>query len=568
MNRRAFIGSAAAFSTLGCWSTGFGAKPLFKVGIMTDTHVGSWFTKDASRVRQAAELFKRVGVDAIVNVGDICDRHEPKFYEDYRRTVDAVFPPELPHPTEYFVYAWHDAYAYKGHPRDQAYADQDAAFADVERYLRAANPPEFETSIRGYPLVFVRQFISIAKLEEMIERAERAYPGKPVFVFDHVAPTGTSSGSESWGSSERREMLNGHPRVIHISGHTHGTLRNERNIWQGEFTAVNAGCLEVWGKASTHAYGVLVMEVCEDAVIFRRLDVRDGRELGEAWSVSLPFDPKTAPYRLENRRLRNSRAPEFPADAAASLAFTGTGGRTAELSFPHASGDVRSYRYALHAERLTADGRAENLFRDKTLGDFFLSDADRTKGATFAFPAAYLDAGARVRLTVTPCGFFDQTGRSLVLEAVGPEPRDGAVCVFDSRDPVGEMEFVPGPGSGAIYKRDGWWRCDGRMVGKLLLPAEATRAADPSMIRVIVDLRTECAPDERYMTCIAGADNPDGIHLSKTVTLAESGLSCRAVFEYEPENRAPVHCVYTYVNGLKAAGVRFERVRIYRKFAK
>ena len=532
------------------------AKPIFKVGIVTDTHVGSCFTRDASRVRQAAELFKRENVDAIVNVGDICDRHEPKFYEAYRRAVDEVFPPEKPHPLEYFVYAFHDAFAYKGHARNQATRDQHEAFADVRKYLRAANPPEFETTICGYPMVFIRQFHEAEQLEEMIARAERAFPGKPVFVFSHVPPFNTTSGN---GSVDDRKMLNRHPRVIQISGHTHGTLLNERNIWQGEFTAVNAGCLQVWGKDRIHNYGALVMEVCEDAVMFRRYDVRDGHEIGadEPWCVPLPFDPATAPFRLERRRAV-SVAPEFPSGAELKVAYDEEG--KVMVSLPSVEGMPRAFCYRIRATRRTVDG-SQILFNAQPVGDFYLAPLERKGDVVQSFPEGWLDADERATVTVTPVNFFDKAGRALSTEIVG-RPRD-ARCVFDCPSPMQKMTICHEDGTEGFELKDGFWSGQRGLKGRLMLPTEFVRGKEP--VRVILDLHTSTPVGECFRAQVCGADSPWNRGLSNTLAI-ESGadVSSRVVLEYVPKVDVGEQCVYFYLLGDGKCRVRFDRVRIER----
>ena len=54
MRRRAFIGSAAALAAMPGWSAD--EKPLFKVGFMTDTHVGTT-RKSCERVKGAFSVF-------------------------------------------------------------------------------------------------------------------------------------------------------------------------------------------------------------------------------------------------------------------------------------------------------------------------------------------------------------------------------------------------------------------------------------------------------------------------------------------------------------------------------
>ena len=140
--RRGFIGGAAAFAPFAArlWATE-AEVPLLKIGVMTDTHVGT--TKEScSRARLAYEMFRDMDVDLIANVGDVADHHYPTGYVAYREMVDETFAqvPAERRPKELFVYAWHDAYAYKDHPREAAAKDSPEAFADMERLIGAWAP--------------------------------------------------------------------------------------------------------------------------------------------------------------------------------------------------------------------------------------------------------------------------------------------------------------------------------------------------------------------------------------------------------------------------------------------
>ena len=196
--RRTFIGGAAAFVPLsGLWAAE--EKPLLKIGLMTDTHVGK--TKEScSRARLAYELFRDIGVDLIVNDGDVADHHYPTGYVAYREMVEETFAdvPADRRPQELFVYAWHDTYEYKGHPREVSTSDAPEAFADMQRLIKSPNGPYAEGEIKGFPYVVIPQFygrdgkVDWKRFDKMLTAAEKAYPGKPVFAFAHVPPAGTT----------------------------------------------------------------------------------------------------------------------------------------------------------------------------------------------------------------------------------------------------------------------------------------------------------------------------------------------------------------------------------------
>ena len=70
-----------------------------------------------------------------------------------------------------------------------------------------------------------------------------------------MPPAGTVYHSWSWGEWHTREILNRHPQVVNFSGHVHGSLRNDVFLWQGEFTAVNAGKRHVADADGFYATG-------------------------------------------------------------------------------------------------------------------------------------------------------------------------------------------------------------------------------------------------------------------------------------------------------------------------
>ena len=342
--------------------------PLLKVGLITDTHVGK--TKEScSRARLAYELFRDIGVDMIVNDGDVADHHYPTGYVAYREMVEETFAgvPAERRPQELFVYAWHDAYDYKGHPREDSTKDAPEAFADMQRLIKSPNGPYAEGEIKGFPYVVIPQFegregkLDWDRFDKMLSAAEKSHPGKPVFAIAHVPPADTTRGRH--GSADKRRVLNRHPMAVNISGHSHGSMRDDRAIWQGEFTSINVGCLQTWGGGLPGSapkrmqnYGAVLMEVFANRIVFRRFDVRDRKEYSAdaPWVVPWPFDPATAPYRREPRAAA-SKAPEFAPGAKIGVTMDKPF-KTARIEFPCVSGAVRPLAYRIEIERRGGDG--------------------------------------------------------------------------------------------------------------------------------------------------------------------------------------------------------------------
>ena len=323
ITRRRFAGALGAATAMPFSLVADADRPLLKIGVITDTHVGK--TKEScARVKLAYELFREQSPDLIVNVGDIADLYYPTGYVAYRESVEEAYAgvPAEKRPKELFVYAGHDVLYYKPGVRVHVESGPEVA-ANMKRLLKIPNDLFAEGEVNGFPYVVVPQFGYFAKssksdeerFEKMVADAVNKYPGKPVFVFTHVPVRGTVRRGN--GSESKRQMLNRYPQVVCFTGHTHGSLREERTIWQGEFTAVSAGCLQKWGPGlpgfsapGMPNYGALIADVYEDRILFHRFDVRDRKEPDPPWCIPWPFDPATAPYRPAVRRV-SVPAPNF-----------------------------------------------------------------------------------------------------------------------------------------------------------------------------------------------------------------------------------------------------------------
>lgn len=211
-------------------------EPILRAGIMTDTHIGET-AESCAHVRKAFELFRAQKADLVVNLGDIANDHFPSGYRHYRRIFNEVFPE--PRPAELFVFAGHDARGFRG--------TDDEAYKVVEKEIGASNSTYGKLVLKGYPFLVFRQGPDLERYERDIAQAEKEFPGKPIFVLNHEPPINTTYHSIYWGSRTLRPILERHSRVVQFTGHAHSSVRDERNIWQGKFTSISAGCLQHWG---------------------------------------------------------------------------------------------------------------------------------------------------------------------------------------------------------------------------------------------------------------------------------------------------------------------------------
>ena len=502
IKRREFVWAlgAAMVAPGGTWA---GDAPLLKIGVMTDTHVGKT-KKSCSRARLAYELFRDIGVDMIVNDGDVADHHYPTGYTAYREMVEETFAgvPDARRPRELFVYAWHDAFDYRNHPRGDAGKDAPEAFAEMQRLIKAPNGPYAEGEIKGYPYVVIPQFyengtVDWKRFDRMLADAVATHPGKPVFVFAHVPPEGTTRMGR--GNAEKRKVLNRYPQVINISGHTHGSLRDERAIWQGEFTSVNAGCLQRWGRGlpgcapkEMEEHGVVLIEVFADRIVFRRFDVRDRKEYSAAapWVVPWPFDPATAPFRPSVCRAA-APVPTFADDAAITVTPDGDPFRTLTVSFPCAAGAARPYAYRVELARRDASGAWTAFARRDLYGDFWQREAERPATVEQAFGAPFFEEGREYRLTVTPRNSWGREGKGIEKVFAAARPAHDGTLVWESSDPMKECPFRKGlAGMTAYAAQDGFFALEHAAQARLVFPEGVWNGEKGTRFRFAVDMQT------------------------------------------------------------------------------
>ena len=328
----------------------FAAEPILKVGIISDTHIKRNITS-CKNLEAALRLFKAHKVDMIVNTGDIAEVYQNQAYINYRNTVKKVYTAADKQPQEIFVFAWHDRVRREKEPQEKVYAD-------IKKLLEIKHEMYETFKIKDYTFLLFPQQVNWKRYQNTVAEACRNNPGKPVFIIDHVPPYNTVYDSMTWGNKNCRKVLDKYPQVIHLSGHVHGTLTNQLNIWQGNFTAVNAGSLASWSGAlvgnapiSMLTDTAMIMEIYTDKVVFRRFFSASQKEYqaDARWIVPLPFDKKNAPYNFEHRK-SNDTAPEFAKDAKLNIKVTSS---NIKLTFPQAThkNGVFTYKIMLYLQK-------------------------------------------------------------------------------------------------------------------------------------------------------------------------------------------------------------------------
>ena len=477
--------------------------PLFRVGLMTDTH---WTedTKSFARTEAALRIMKNEKVDMICNLGDIANKHYPSAYRYYRNELfPKVFPQDPPR--EIFVYANHDALRRTG-TSGAIRKDIPGFFAAMRRDLGIPHAPDDRIVFKGYPFVIFQQFVPQETMEKMLEETAREFPEGPIFVLDHVPAPKTADGK----NNKRTVVYGRYPRVVHLYGHVHQPLRDENAIWQGTHTEVGAGCLQNWrgylvgtSPGSKDCFEFAIMDVYKDKLVFRRFSTEDGRECKAPWVVPLPFDPATAPYNIK-RRAAATPAPEFAPDAKLVLkpakpfsALT--------VSCPAAGQGGEVYKYCFRIAAKQPDGTFGEFARIDCFSEFYLAESKRKGRVRQRFSNGFFEPGREYRVTVTPIGFFGREGKALSAEFTAPADVRKAETVFESRDPMKELVFASGlDGNEPLPLKDGFYQHMGGNA-RLIIPKQVWEGKRGTRFRFTVDMEVRQSPGHNWTVVLRNA---------------------------------------------------------------
>lgn len=380
---------------------------LLRFGAISDNHFDRTRPAMAERTKMAFELFRKHKVDFFVDCGDVADTYQPDMFRLWRQLYLEVFQDEKTRPDFLMIPAGHDRIG----------TSWQQGYSDFVKYTGSGsvNPVK---KIKGF------HFVSIAQNEDskilkknLAEAVAASGPQQTVFVITHYPPRNTTPGSfaASGGDLQYRKILDSCPQAVVISGHTHSRLMDERSIWQGNFTVVNAGSLAYTDNAGIanpsirqYSYDASIWEVYKNKIIIRRFNVSNGNEIfpETPWTIPLPFDQKTAPYTIENR-IKNFPVPEFKKTNQVVFQNKKMGwNRWGILEFPLPENNKALHRYRLILEK-------KNSTESTHYGIIeIIRSSLPEKAEKFAFSAGYLEKGD-YHFSLTPISYFGKSGMSL-----------------------------------------------------------------------------------------------------------------------------------------------------------
>ncbi|GHT12067.1 hypothetical protein FACS1894170_06440 [Planctomycetales bacterium] len=333
-------GTALAASSFGMANAADNDLPRFAV--ISDIHCGC-NRRPLVKIPRTLKNLQRTGhLDAVFVVGDITDNGNTDQYDQLLSIFKdtSVIPATLP---VYFMMGNHEYYTKKGEN-------------GIENFRTKINQPLHQfIDIKGYPYITIssedgnNNYKEEAQkfLETHLAKADKEYPGKPIFVFFHRPPKDTTYGSVGgWGSDVLEPYLEKYPQAVVFNGHTHTPVGDPRMLFQDKYTVMNDGHVsELWvasGDVDAGVHPPQSLEVTDGLIV----NVLPGSLLNvERWDTyrNVPFKPWRVDWKNKNYKgQRDSEAPKFEFGVKPKVQITGTG---CLVTYPQAKDDDIVFRY-------------------------------------------------------------------------------------------------------------------------------------------------------------------------------------------------------------------------------
>ena len=454
MRRRDFIAASGAFAV----SVARGGqiateRPRLKVGIVSDTHIQD--EASARHFEKALCYFRDCGVDAVMHVGDISDWGLVSAWRYAAEAWERVFPgnraPDGRKIVKLFTTGNHDFEGIKYWDQKEemlacGYNEKDLLVANGieaqwERFFGEKFEPVVHKRVKGYDFITTHWNHRKAIVEWMKAHGGKLDTAKPFFFFQHVNPDGTIAAGCSGDGGAARRAFDDSPNAVVIGGHTHLSLTDGHQIWQGGFTAVGAASMS-WSELpfgyenarqlvpskdrveempplqdrffQTVKQG-MVMSVYGDRIVFEKRDFTHDCKLDVPWIVPLPVSGQR-PYAFAAHAAATP-VPRFGENARVSVRTVVGSNRRGEKSvqmvvdFPSAIRDgVRAYDYEIRVEPEGGEGQVVCRVVSPTYNCGFGREC-RTQRAVFSVRKLPRDVPYRV--AVCPRNCFGGTGKPI-----------------------------------------------------------------------------------------------------------------------------------------------------------
>ena len=294
---------------------------FIKLGIISDFQLNTSNTYYVRNIRKTLEKLKKENVDVILMAGDIVEYGIPSDYELYKSIFNEIFPDDNTKPLVFEAMGNHEYYTSKYKMEGYSLKKNIQMFKDnYNKY------PFYHIKINQFHFIFwsMQSFDSDEKylvhttwLQKHIELAEKdlKQKGDPIFVITHAPAKNTVYGSdENSGLWATYNVLKNYENIFCISGHSHRSMRNERSIWQKDFTGINTQSIAYAAlsykyinnnfvvKNSYDSYMGYIAYLYDDKIDLHRYYFHVDKQL-EPWYVKFPLEKNNFNYTDDKRKM-------------------------------------------------------------------------------------------------------------------------------------------------------------------------------------------------------------------------------------------------------------------------
>lgn len=407
------------------------SKPDLRISVISDVHV-THFGAGENKFRKALEFHtkKLPKSDIFVFPGDVayqldswddstCRNIYDSNYDFILNTAESLIPADTP---KLFALGNHE------YPQNNTEPDMTKKAFDTW-CAKIKQPPMEHVILNGF------HFIKYPTLSWEIEAspdneewaineidiALAADPKKPVFFVSHVPVHNTvaGSGEEPSSFSETfRSFLVKRPGVIHISGHCHTHVLDEKAIYQEGFTSLSApvcavGYITISGcsPAPEPAFGFsqsLLIEVTDSIVKVFKIDLVSEKIVGSPWIIDLNDAANgNFPYGKESRL--SAKRPEFSPEAYVSVHTEGHGASViVSQKFLDFDTCVEYYQITV------TDENGSNVLTETVASDFYNLSHGKNYAPEITYQLPNLRTGS-YQLQIAPMNCFRMPGKNQLI---------------------------------------------------------------------------------------------------------------------------------------------------------
>jgi 3',5'-cyclic AMP phosphodiesterase CpdA len=418
---------------------------------MSDTHIGGATLEGIStmvRLQRAYEKFALLypEMDAIVTVGDITEDGTLEEYNTYKSIMNQYSTAK----NNLLSMGNHDNFQITGDAAVERFSSVFGSKATDDKVINGYHFITVSTKDDEYNTTTYKDHKTW--LDGRLAAANAEDPRKPIFVFIHhtMASTGLigSKQAEAVGDGDLYDVFKKYSQVVTFSGHSHVSTADPRNIWQGDYTALNCGAVHYAAVDCTHlltkgktdnavdvdfaqaptnrgeSSTALIVEVRGTVVTVRRIDNYWNVEIPTTFVFDTSVDKSNFPY-LEAKRIAASSAPQFA--PGAKIILDKVMDKAVEYTLPQAftnsstRPDDGAYTYSVTIKEVGGNVVSDILLQAE---NFMLP---RRATVSHKTPYNTLQPDTSYEITIKPIGFFGKVGAAITATFKTYEEGQGPV---------------------------------------------------------------------------------------------------------------------------------------------